>query len=194
MTRYLQKSTFGKMEEALPGEIKRYAKYYYAAESISKYNKTVAQVLGHVFADYCVDEILPLTASPNAHRFITTYIQTLGPFPCDGPAETRYFANDLYDSLSAVLQSGKITKNLADQFWLCSTVYSVLDGEESEIREQMCRFAALSLRKLLSKQSETENRERIRADLEQALIMIKQGDREATKRHLQDALRLWKRP
>lgn len=182
----------------VPSELKRYAKYHYAAESISNYNPTASQVLRHVFSDYCTDEILPLTASPDVHQFLETYKQSLDPFPCDGPAEMRYFANDLYNSLLVALQSGKISLELPDQFWLCSTIYSVIDGEEAEIREQMCRYAAVSLKKLVTKPAEAptipnENRDRISNDLDRALAMIKLGDREATKRYLEDALLAFKK-
>ena len=135
----------------VPPDLRRYAKYYYAAESLVKHNPIVAQVLRHVFADSCHDDLLPLLASPEPRQFIESYRKNLSSFPCDGPEETRYFANELYDSLTAFLKSGKVSYKLAEQFMLCSVVFSVLEGDEAIHREKTCRIVAGRIKRALDK-------------------------------------------
>ena len=135
----------------VPPDLRRYAKYYYAAESLVKYNPIVSQVMRHVFADSCHDDLLPLLASPEPRQFIESYRKNLSSYPCDRPEETRYFANELYDSLTAFLKSGKVSYKLAEQFMLCSVVFSVLEGEEAIHRETTCRIVAGRIKRALDK-------------------------------------------
>ena len=140
----------------VPEELKLYAKYYYAAESLLKYNPIVAQVLRHVFVDYCLDDIIPFTTAQRAHEFVQSYKKNLSSFPCDGPSETRYFANELYDSLISFLKSGKVGYKVAEQFWLCSIVFSVLDGEDAIHKEKTCRIAAARILRALNNARKSE--------------------------------------
>jgi hypothetical protein len=129
---------------AVPPEFSQLAKYYYAAESLSRYNPIVREVLRHVFGDSCAD-LVPTTASPAAREFAASYQKSLSVFPYDGPEESRLFANDLFATLCASLKSGRVSPALADQFWLCGVVYSILDGDEAVRRERTCRIAAARL-------------------------------------------------
>jgi hypothetical protein len=134
---------------ARPPQFSSVAKYYFAAESISKYNPIVSVVLRHVFADSCTT-ILTTITSPSAQQFSETYHRTLSSFPLDGPDETRFFANELFKSLVTYLQSGKLSPQTPDQFWLCATVYSILEGDQALAREQLCRVTAVRLHRLLA--------------------------------------------
>jgi hypothetical protein len=131
----------------IPPEFSSLAKYHFAAESISKYNPIVGIVLRHVFAHSCGDSP---SASPSAKQFLSSYSETLPSFPSDGPDEARFFANELFKSLQTYLQSGHLSPRTADQFWLCATVYSILEGDDAIEREQMCRAAAVRLQRVLA--------------------------------------------
>lgn len=136
--------------EEIPPEFSPYASYIIAAENVKRYNPIAAQVLTQVFVDICQD-IVSTTSNQNAHEFLKNLSNNLPEFPRDGPDETKLLADDLYDSLCSSLRSGKINTHIAQQFWLCSILYSVLAGDEAEKREKICKITAARLKILLSK-------------------------------------------
>jgi hypothetical protein len=152
----------------VPPEFSQLAKYYYAAESLSKYNPIVTEVLRHVFGDSCAD-LVPTTASPAAREFAANYQKSLNVFPYDGPEESRLFANDLFATLCASLKSGRVSPALTDQFWLCGVVYSILDGDEAVRRERVCRIVAARLRRAF----EAARRPPDRAQLRKPALMLR---------------------
>jgi hypothetical protein len=159
---------------AVPPEFSQLAKYYYVAESLSKYNPIVTEVLRHVFADSCAD-LAPTTASPAAREFAASCQKSLNVFPYDGPEESRLFANDLFATLCASLKSGRVSPALADQFWLCGVVYSILDGDEAVRRERTCRIAAARIRRAF----EAARRPPDRAQLRKPATMLRMNRQRA---------------
>jgi hypothetical protein len=133
-----------------PPEFERFAKFYYAACAIMDYSPIAGHVLRHVFHDH-VGEILPKVTSQQAKQFAESYERHLAPFPNDGVDELRYFAGELYEVLKGNLRAGKISPDIADQYYLCSTIYSVLEGDDCIARERKCRHVACRLNRLLKR-------------------------------------------
>lgn len=136
--------------EDIPSEFWPYASFIIAAETVKQYNPIAAQVLTQVFVDICQDYI-QTTTSKKAQEFLTNLSNNLPEFPRDGPDETKLLADDLYDSICSSLRSGKLNTHIAQQFWLCGILYSVLAGDESEKRERICKITAARLKMILAK-------------------------------------------
>lgn len=136
--------------EEIPLEFRPYASYIIAAENIKRYNPIAAQVLTQVFVDICQDYV-STTSNQNAHDFLKNLTNNLPEFPRDGPDETKLLADDLYDSICSALRAGKINTHIAQQFWLCGILYSVLAGDEAEKRERICKITSARLKTILTK-------------------------------------------
>lgn len=136
----------------IPQEFSSCSKYQVVSETVYPYNRIVSLVFSHIFLDSCVN-ILSTTRSPEAFQFVDEYQKGLPPFPVDGPSETMCFADDLFESLMNKMRAGKITTKMPNQLWLCSTLYSVLEGEEAEKKEVICKVAAAKMRRMLNEGS-----------------------------------------
>ena len=134
--------------EEIPIEFSSCSKYLIVAESVHPYNRVVSLVFTHIFVESCT-AILSTTKSPVAIQYLENFQKQIPPFPKDGPEETKYFADDLFDAISSSLRSGKINTKAPLQLWLCSILYSVLDGNEAAERETICKISAAKLRKLV---------------------------------------------
>lgn len=164
----------------VPKEFKACERYYYAAMSVEPYNAVVSLVMQHVFAD-CGLEIVESFASADAHQYIEQFADNLPDFPCDGPEETRLFANDLFQALSSEFQAGRFSENTPNQYWLCATLYSVLAGDDAIEREKLCKILALRIKRLLEKgrkaKTHTVNQGKEQANNKEPAKLRKVGNR-----------------
>lgn len=137
-------------KEPPPPEYAPYNHFYFVAESLDKYNYTAALVMRHVFCNSCIDDIVPGIGDYRVAQYMERYQKSLPDFPCDGPTETKNFADEMFATLSDSLEKGRVTTTMPEQFWILSVVYSVLEGDEVLHRERLCRNAGARLLRALA--------------------------------------------
>ena len=149
----------------IPPEFRENAHYFYAGRALESVNKPTAIVLYHVFADRC-KEIAEEIKSPDLMNFIEIYSSKLPPFPDNGTSEALFVANELYGALYEKIESGILNTKMNEQFSLCSTLYSILEGEFCMLRETKCRILASKFQILINQMKDYYKNEPLNAEIE----------------------------
>ena len=138
------------MTEKIPEEFKEFQKYYVAYELLKLKNKSVSQVMLYTFIDFCLEK-----GGRNIDKKLKNYIQEMWnlceEFPQDGPQATQDLADEIFQNLTIKFQSGILTTEMANQYFLCSILYSVLGGSENAEKEDAALFASIKINTIIQK-------------------------------------------
>lgn len=118
-----------------------------ASQVFSKINKSVSLVMLHTFMDFCLEKF-NYQQNPEIKDYLQNLAEKCGDFPEDGAQETRNLADDMFSRLTIQFQTGDITKDMPQQYLLCSLLYSVLEGAEAIERQNSCLYASLKIHEI----------------------------------------------
>lgn len=134
--------------EEIPKEFQPFQKYLIISKMFANINKIVSSVMLHTYLDCCLENH-QLTSDKSLRKYLNELIERCGDFPEDGAIETKNIAEEMFQNLTLKFENGVISEEMAKQYFVCSTLYSVLGGYECAERQDSCLFASLKIHELL---------------------------------------------